>query len=40
MMSNWFQVCFHVPGFFKVLAELAQTGDVTAEQFLSKSPGL
>lgn len=26
-----------VPGFFKVLAELTQTGDVTAEQFLSQS---
>lgn len=28
---------FCVPGFFKVLAELTQTGDVTAEQFLSQS---
>lgn len=29
--------CFHLQGFFKVLSQLTQTGDVTPEQFVSKS---
>lgn len=28
--------CFWIPGFFKVLSQLTQTGDVTPEQFASK----
>lgn len=39
MLSNHLHqhsCCFWVPGFFKVLSQLTQTGDVTPEQFISK----
>lgn len=41
LLSGWdvaslLPFCF--PGFFKVLSELTQTGDVTAEQFIRKLP--